>query len=93
MLTFIAVLISFVHYLEKILSFCVLVRVILSWFPLLRTNFLTRFVVDVTQPLFLLVYKIFPSMRQGGIDLSPIIVFIGIQLVRDLLIYSLASLL
>lgn len=90
--TLISVLISFVDYLEKILSFCVLIRVILSWFPNARANFFTRTIVDVTQPLFALVYRVFPSMRHGALDFSPIIVFVMLQIVRDLLVHFLISL-
>ncbi len=86
-------LISFVDYFEKILSMCVLIRVILSWFPNARVNWFTRVIVDVTQPLFLVVYKLMPSLRNGGIDFSPIIVFIGLQLVRDIVIQFLAAML
>lgn len=86
MVNFIAFLILFVTYLERIVSFLVLVRVILTWFPRMHANFFTRFVVDTTQPLFQLVYRFIPSLRTMAIDFSPIIVFLGVQLLRDLVV-------
>ncbi|MBI4836512.1 MAG: YggT family protein [Candidatus Abawacabacteria bacterium] len=93
MATFIAFLIIFVSRLEAIISFLVLLRILLSWFPNIRANFLVKIVVDVTQPLFALVYRFFPSLRRNTIDFSPIIVFLGIQIIRDIIVYLLSQLL
>ncbi len=89
----IAFAIIFVNYLEKIVSFLILIRVLLSWIPNLRPNFFTRIVLETTQPLINIVYMVFPSMRRSFIDLSPIIVFLVIGLLRDLIIAGLSRLL
>lgn len=86
-----ALIIAFVDYFEKILSLLILIRVVLSWFPLLRPNFLIRLVVDVTQPLFNLVNHLIPSLRKSVVDFSPIIVYFSIQILRDIIIRTLLA--
>lgn len=86
-----ALIIAFVDYFEKILSLLILIRVVLSWFPLLRPNFLIRLVVDVTQPLFNLVNRLIPSLRKSVVDFSPIIVYFSIQILRDIIIRTLLA--
>lgn len=83
----------FVHYLERILSLLILARVLMSWFPAAKNNFLGRLVMDVTQPLFNLVYRFFPQMRMGMMDFSPIIIFLAIGWIAELIIFGLGKLL
>ena len=85
----IAFAIIFVSYLEKILSFLIIIRVLLSWVPQMRPNFFTRIVFETTQPLLNAVYVVFPGLRRSMNDLSPIIVFLVISLVRDLIVAGL----
>lgn len=92
MVNFIVFLQVFVHYLERILSFLILIRVLLSWFPTARSNFFVRFVIDTTQPLFNLVYRFLPQMRMGMMDLSPIILFLAIGWIAELIIAGLGML-
>lgn len=83
----------FVHYLERILSLLILARVLMSWFPAAKNNFLGRLVIDVTQPLFNAVYRIFPQMRLGMMDFSPIIIFLAIGWIAEFLIFILGKML
>ncbi len=92
MVTVITFLQVFVHYFERILSLMVLVRVILSWFPTAKGNFFGRLVMDATQPLFNVVYRFFPQMKMGMMDFSPIIVFLAIGWIAELIIIGLGSL-
>lgn len=82
----------FVHYLERILSLLILARVLMSWFPAAKNNFFGRLVIDVTQPFFNLVYRIFPQMRLGVMDFSPIIIFLAIGWIAELIIFGLGKL-
>ncbi len=90
--SFIAFLQVFVYYFERILSLLILIRIILSWFPAMRANFFSRLVIDVTQPLFNLVYRIIPQMRQGPLDFSPIIIFLALNWLGDFIIGALGRL-
>ena len=58
------------------------VRVILSWFPLQPGGTMARvngFLVRVTDPILEPVRRVLP--RMGMFDLSPIIVFLGLEIV------------
>ncbi len=64
-----------------------IVRVLASWFPVpssgpLRT--LLNLVYDLTEPLLRAVRGAIPPMRMGamGLDLSPIIIFIVLGILR-----------
>lgn len=92
MVTIVTFLQVFVHYFERILSLMVLIRVILSWFPAAKGNFFGRLVMDATQPLFNVVYRFFPQMKMGMMDFSPIIVFLAIGWIAELIIVGLGSL-
>ncbi len=89
----IAFAIIFINYLERIFSFLILIRVLLSWLPRTRPNFFTQIVFDTTQPLLNAVYWVFPALRKSTIDLSPIIVFFALGLLRDLIVSGLYRLL
>ena len=58
------------------------VRVILSWFPLQPGGTMARvngFLVRITDPILEPVRRMLP--RMGMFDLSPIIVFLGLEIV------------
>ncbi|MCL4240324.1 MAG: YggT family protein [Dehalococcoidia bacterium] len=57
-----------------VLIFAVLIRSLLSWFPVDRNNELVRLLVNVTEPLLEPVRRIMP--RTGMIDFSAMIVII-----------------
>ncbi len=57
-----------------VLIFAILIRSLLSWFPVDRNNELVRLLVNVTEPLLEPVRRIMP--RTGMIDFSAMIVII-----------------
>jgi YggT family protein len=83
-----------IHIIFRAFTYLVFARVILSWVrvdpyhpfwgPILR------FVYQATEPLLNPVRRLMPNM--GGLDLSPLIVLVGLDLVRMLLIQILLSL-
>lgn len=60
----------------------VLLRVILSWVAPDPYNPVVRVVVQVTEPVMAPLRKLLPPM--GGLDLSPLLVLLGIQLLQIL---------
>ena len=60
----------------------VLVRVILSWVAPDPSNPVVRVVIQITEPLMAPVRRLLPDM--GGLDLSPLIVLLGVQLLKIL---------
>jgi YggT family protein len=70
--------------LVSLYSFVVLVAVVLSWIPAARGTQFARFVEAVTEPVFERVRRVVPPM--GGFDMSPMIVMIGLQVLRRVLL-------
>lgn len=64
----------------------IFVRVILSWFPISPDSPLAvvyRFVYALTEPVLGPIRRVMPGVGVGGmgLDLSPIIVLLGLQLI------------
>lgn len=61
-------------------------RILMSWIPLDRSNptidSIVRFLYDITEPVMAPVRNVLPPM--GGFDFSPIVVFIGLQVISSL---------
>jgi YggT family protein len=65
-------------------------RIILSWFPLQPDSpvaAIYRFLFGITEPVLGPIRRIMPPIRMGtmGIDLSPIIVLVGIQILQGVI--------
>jgi YggT family protein len=67
--------------------FALFARIILSWFPIQPGGVMAQvfsFLYTITEPVLGPVRRIVPPIG-GGIDISPIIVFIGIQVLASVL--------
>ncbi len=64
-------------------SLIVLVAVIMSWVPLDRRNPVATLVRGLTEPVLAPIRNVLPPME--GLDLSPMLLLIGLQLLRGLL--------
>ena len=72
--------------LLQLYLFVIFVRVILSWFPISPESPMAavyRFVYAVTEPVLGPIRRMMPGIGIGGmgLDLSPIIVLLGLQLI------------
>jgi YggT family protein len=67
----------------------ILVSIILSWVAPGSYNPITLLLHQLTEPVMAPVRKIIPAM--GGLDLSPIFVFIGINILEIVLAHTSAS--
>jgi YggT family protein len=75
-------------YALTLFKFAVLGRIILSWVPMRPGSGLApvgEFLYRVTEPVLGPLRRAIPPLRMGAmaLDLSPIIVFIGIQLIGN----------
>ena len=77
-------LFSFVNILAQVLNIAILARVLLSWIPLDRNNALVRIVYEITEPILGPIRRVLPPL--GGLDLSPIVALILIQVVQRVLL-------
>lgn len=72
---------SIIIYLIQLYTYALLARVILSWFPIRYGSPLQsvmRVLIEITEPILGPVRRMLPPM--GGLDLSPIVVFIGLEI-------------
>lgn len=76
--------ISLLLLLLQLYSFVLLARVLMSWFPNLdRSNPLVQLIHDITEPVLRPVREMLPPV--SGLDLSPLVVFLGISVLMQLL--------
>jgi YggT family protein len=76
---------AFINVLAGALTLAIFVRVILSWIPNVRLPFgLGEFVYAVTEPILSPIRRAMPFL--GGIDFSPFIALIAIQVVSSLIL-------
>ncbi|MFH1665276.1 MAG: YggT family protein [Candidatus Omnitrophota bacterium] len=76
----------------NILYFLLVIRIILSWVNADPYNEIVRVIYAVTDPLLLPFRRL--SLQMGGIDFSPILAFLVLSVVKNLLvniIYQIAS--
>ena len=78
-------LINIIDNLFRIYSYIILARIFLSWFQVDRTNPVVRIIYEITEPV-LAPFRIILPLGGMGIDLSPIIVFFLLNLLRSALI-------
>jgi YggT family protein len=72
-----------INILADVLIFLIFARVILSWFIHSDQGFLMHFLHEVTEPIMAPVRKVLPNFQ--GLDFSPIVVFIIIDIARNML--------
>jgi YggT family protein len=64
-------------------SLVVLVAVIISWMQVDRNNPIANFVLTLTEPALAPIRQAIPPM--GGLDLSPMVLLIALQILRGVL--------
>lgn len=73
---------TFIGILFSVLNLGILIRVLLSWFPVDPSNPLVRLVFDVTEPVLAPFRRVLP--RIGMIDLSPLAALLVLQFLARL---------
>lgn len=84
-------LVEVINLVFQIYIFIVIARALVSWVSPDPYNPIVRFLYQATDPVLNRIRRIIPS-QFGGIDFSPIILLIGLTLVRRLLLELLAQL-
>jgi len=88
---FLIALAQVVDYLLWAYMWIVVARAVISWVNPDPYNPIVRFLHSVTDPLFYRIRRILP-LYAGGIDFSPIVVFIAIIFLQRFLVQSLYDL-
>ncbi|MDH7498422.1 MAG: YggT family protein [Syntrophomonadaceae bacterium] len=73
----------------EVLTWLVIARVILSWVRHDPRQTLIKFIYDVTEPIMAPFRRLVPSV--GGIDFSPLLVILVIEMVRKLVVETLVT--
>lgn len=77
------VLVTFIGFLGTALIVAVIIRSLLSWFAPNEGTGLSRVLGDITDPILAPIRRVLPPV--GGIDFSPILAIVVIQLLTTVL--------
>ncbi len=85
---------NFILAIAKLLNFAlsayiwiVIGRAVISWVNADPYNPIVRFLVQATEPLLLRIRRVIPAM--GGLDLSPMVLILGIVFLQSFLVPTL----
>ena len=78
------------HYILYIYMWIIIIRVVISWVNPDPYNPIVSFLYKATEPVLRYARRIIPPL--GGIDLSPILVFVAIYFLDTFLVGSLSEL-
>ncbi len=85
---------NFILAIAKLLNFAlsayiwiVIGRAVISWVNADPYNAIVRFLVQATEPLLMRIRRVIPPM--GGLDLSPVILILGIVFLQSFLVPTL----
>ena len=81
--------ITFIHILATVLVIAIIIRALMSWIMPQDGSGLTRVLLDITEPVLAPIRRVLPPV--AGIDFSPILAMILVQLVSQLVTQLLAS--
>lgn len=76
---------TFVNIFAEVMNFALLARVILSWLPQAAHSRPAQIIKDVTDPFLKPLKRMIPPV--GMIDISPIVAFLLIEIIRDVILY------
>ncbi|MFQ5826206.1 MAG: YggT family protein [Dehalococcoidia bacterium] len=79
-----AIIVSFILLLVQILTFAIIGRAILSWFPISPHNALAVFLFNITEPILAPLRRVIP--RVGMLDITPLVAILILQFIPVLII-------
>jgi len=85
----VAALINLLVLLLYIYTWIIILRAVVSWVSPDQGNPFVQLLFKLTEPVLKPLRALVPPARLGGIDLSPFLAIIGIQIVRYLLLSTL----
>lgn len=82
--TIVANLMGLVLFILEVYMWIIMGRVIISWVSADPYNPIVRFIYEVTEPVLGRIRRVIP-LNIGGLDFSPIILIVGITIVKSIL--------
>ena len=83
-------IVTFVSVLFEVLTYAILARALISWFPISPGSPIVRLLDDITEPILSPLRRVVPKL--GMMDITPIVAMIGLQLLKGILVTNLQSL-
>ena len=86
------ILFALARVLDTVLSlyfWIVIIASLLTWVRPDPYNPIVRILTQLTEPVFYRIRKLLPFVYMNGLDLSPILVLLAIQLVQSIVVRSL----
>lgn len=80
---------NFISIFTQILIFAIFARVILSWLRVPPRGFIFVVIVETTEPILNIFRRLIPPLG-GVLDISPVLAFLALNLLRNLLLRILA---
>ncbi|MEE9501427.1 MAG: YggT family protein [Candidatus Aminicenantaceae bacterium] len=81
---------TILHVVLRIYMFIILFRVILSWIRIPSLYQVTVILYHLTEPVLKPIRKYVPPYKMGGLDISPMIVFLILIFIDNFLVGSLS---
>jgi len=75
-----------IFWMLKVYKWILIIGIFLSWVRPDPYNPIVRFIYSITEPVFAQARRLLPFLRIGMIDLSPIAVFVFIEIIMRLLV-------
>ena len=82
-------IVNFIGWLLDMYSWVIIAAALMTWVSPDPRNPIVMFLRRVTEPVFEPIRRLLPPWKTGGLDLSPLIVLIGIQFVERVVLPAL----
>jgi YggT family protein len=85
----VAVIANFVSIIITVLTYAIIIRALITWFPISPANPLVRLLDDITEPVLAPLRRVVP--RLGMLDITPIVAILLLQVLGSILVMGLNS--
>lgn len=84
--------VTFIHVTFRFYYFLLLANIVLSWFPMRRSNPVVTFVYEMTEPYLRIFRRIMPPSPRMPVDFSPVLAIFVLYFLESLAFRLLAML-
>ncbi len=76
-----------IHLIISVLIIVIVIDALLSWAPRFRYRYreVTRIIETITDPILAPFRRLVPPMKTGGIDISPVLAIIALQIIDSII--------
>ena len=80
-----------INNLFRVAEFLIIARVVISWVPRLAYHPVGRWIIQLVDPCLRPLRRLLPPWKTGGLDLSPLIALILLDILRQFVFSSIIS--